>query len=150
MTEILENLQEKLATIPALKYVDEDWGQLDDYSPHPPVKWPCCLIDEQNGQFTDIGRQRGAEPENRQEGTISIVLSVANLKLTNSSHLAPEPQKQKAWLIKSILNDIHKNIHGWTPVAGQGKLMRSMSRRIRRDDGIQLHQVIYTMGVHNV
>lgn len=157
MIDILKNLQDKLAAIPVdnettkpiLNYVDEDWGQLDDYG-QPPVKWPCCLIDIQQENYTDIGQVRNASPVNRQEGTLTIVLNIANLKLTNSSGKAPQAQKDKAWLIHDIKEKVHQAIHGWAPVQGQGKIMRTSARKIKRDDGIQQHQVFYTIGVHNV
>lgn len=157
MIEIFKNLQDRLATIPAdnmpgtlLNYVDEDWGQLDDYGVNIPVKWPCCLISEQGESYSDIGPDRKAMPINRQEGTLTIVLTIANLKLTNSSHKAPLLQKQQAWLIRKIKDKIHETVHGWAPVAEHGKLMRTSGRKVDRDDGIQQYQVFYTMALHNV
>lgn len=41
MNVLLTDVQDRLISqVTDLKYVDEDWGQLDDYSPHFPVKWP--------------------------------------------------------------------------------------------------------------
>lgn len=91
--EVLKKIQDLLATIPALKYVDEDWGQLDDYSPHPPTQFPLALIDIGNLQYSDIGIDRTATPQNRQMATGTIVISIANLKLTNTSARAPLTQK---------------------------------------------------------
>ena len=44
MKNSLESIQQLLQAIEGLKYVDEDWGQLDYYSPNFPVQWPCVLI----------------------------------------------------------------------------------------------------------
>ena len=150
MSEILLNIQSKLEALPGINYVDEDWGQLDDYGPQPPVKWPCCLIDFSGAQFTDIGIERSNTPQNRQEGAGSITLTFANLRTTNSSAKAPIGQKNVAWLLSGLMEDVHKVIHGFKPALHSGSLMRSSFRRVKRDDGIQQYQVIYTLGVHNV
>jgi len=146
----LEAIQAKIMEVEAIPYVDEDWGQLDDYSPNYPVKWPCCLIDLQGASFSDTGMQRNASPENRQEATATVTLVFANQKLTNGSGRAPLSQKQATWLIHDIIEAAHKLLHGWRPVEPHGKLVRTGQRKIRRDDGVQMHQVIYTVGLHNV
>ena len=42
MKQAFLNLQEKLQELAELKYIDEDWGQLDAYSPNPPTKFPLA------------------------------------------------------------------------------------------------------------
>lgn len=150
MKDIISNIQNIIATIANIKYVDEDWGQLDDYSPNFPVQWPCCLIDITGGQFSSIGMDRSAKPQNRQEGDLAITLRVANLRLTNTSAMAPIRQKDQVRSLHPLIEEIHQAIHGIAPVENGGKLMRSAFRRIRRDDGVQEYQIMYTMGVHNV
>lgn len=150
MTEIFENLMMQISRVEGINYVDEDWGQLTDFGQNCPVKWPCVLIDEQSEVYSDIGTSRGLHPANRQEGTLSIVLTFANLKLTNGSARAPQGQQQQNWLIKRLKQSVHEAIHGWAPVQGHGKLMRQSGRKIVRDDGVQQYQVVYTIGLHNV
>lgn len=150
MKEVLENIQKQLAAIPELKYIDEDWGQLDDYSPHPPTQFPLALIDIGNLQFTDIGKDRSATPQNRQMATGTVVFSIANLKLTNSSARAPQAQKNKAWAILDIAEAVHEKLHGVKVVGSAGAMMRTSMRKIKRDDGIQEYEVTYTIGVSNV
>jgi hypothetical protein len=148
--EILLNIQNKIAAIPGINYVDEDWGQLDDYGPHAPVQWPCCLIDFSGADYTEIGIDKSATPQNRQEGTGSITLIFANLKITKSSAKAPTPQKDTAWLLSGLMEEAHKVVHGFKPGTNTGALIRRSFRRVKRDDGIQQYQVIYSLGVHNV
>ena len=152
---ILQGIQDALSTIPELRYVDEDWGQLDDYSPNPPTQFPLALIDIGNLQFSDIGKDRTATPQNRQMATGTIVISIANLKLTNSSARAPQTQKDKAWSIWDIVESVHAKLHGTvlTPppgAGGLGAMMRNNMRKVKRDDGIQEYEVTYTIGMTNV
>lgn len=149
MKETLQNIQNKIAEINELKYVDENWGQLDDYSPHPPTQWPCALIDISNLVFADIGVDRTASPQNRQTATGTVVVNLANAKLGNTSFKAPQQQKDNAWGIWELEQKIHEKLHGWKPHATSGALMRTRLQRKRRDDGIQEYEITYTIGMTN-
>lgn len=150
MKSVIESIQTKLAAVAALKYIDEDWGQLDYYSPNFPVKWPCVLIDLPNDDFSDIGMDKTAVPQNRQmaEGLVSI--TVANMKLTNTSGRAPQLQKDQAWSIWDLIEDIHEQLQGFRPDAKCGKLIRRARRRVKRDDGVQEYTIIYSYSMNNV
>lgn len=150
MKELLLNLETQLATVNTIQYIDEDWGQLDDYGPHAPVKWPCCLVDFADADYTDIGTDRTATPQNRQQATGNITFNFANLKITNSSTKAPINQKDQAYLLLGIIEDAHKKIHGFRPGENSGALIRKSFRRIKRDDGIQQYRVVYNIGLNNV
>lgn len=150
MKQVLQNIQDILSTIPELKYIDEDWGQLDDYSPNPPIQFPLALIDIGNLQFSDIGRDAMANPKNRQMATGTIVISIANLKLTNTSARAPQPHKDLAWSIWDIVQSVHEKLHGVKVEASAGAMMRTAMRKLKRDDGIQEYEVIYTIGIGNI
>lgn len=150
MKAILQSIQNHIATsVNAVRYVDENWGQLDLYGPEIPVKWPCVLIDIGSGQFSNIGRNNNVIPVNRQQGTFSVELTIAALKLTNSSFKAPPTQKWHAFEIWEIVEEIHKKIQGWSPADKSGGLIRSSLNRVRRDDGVQEIRVIYTVGVND-
>lgn len=150
MKPFLESVETRLAAVEELLYIDEDWGQLDSYSPHPPAKFPCSLIDITSLVFSNIGKDNSANPINRQiaEGTITII--IANLKLSNTSGKAPQTQKDNAWKIWEIKEKVHQLLHGWKPTADSGALMRTADKRIRRDDGIQEYQVTYSLSRANV
>lgn len=150
MKTFLEAIQSKLSTITALKYIDEDWGQMDSYSPNPPAKFPCVLIDITSLNFSNIGKNNNANPINRQLGDGTITFIIANLKLSNTSHQAPQSQKDNAWSIWTIIDDLHKVVHGWKPIQESGALMRTGLKRIRRDDGIQEYQITYSIGFGNI
>lgn len=147
---VLQSIQNLLSTIPELKYVDEDWGQLDDYSPNPPTKFPLALIDLGNLQYSNIGKDRTAMPQNRQMATGAIVISIANLRLTNTSARAPQTQKDQAWSIWDIVQNVHEKLHGIAVGGSAGAMMRTAMRKVKRDDGIQEYEVTYAIGMTNV
>ncbi len=126
---VLQNIQGILNTIAELKYIDEDWGQLDDYSPNPPTQFPLVLIDIGSLQYSDIGKDKTVTPQNRQIATGTIVLSIANLKLTNSSARAPQNQKDQAWGIWDIMESVHAKLHGTKVENTSGAMMRTAMKR---------------------
>ena len=136
MKAVLQNIQTILSKIPELKYIDEDWGQLDDYSPNPPTQFPLVLIDIGSLQYSDISKDRSLTPINRQMSTGTIVLSIANLKLTNTSARTPQSQKDVSWSIWDIIEDVHKKLHGICVEGSAGAMMRTNMRKVKRDDGI--------------
>ena len=150
MKTILQNILNKLSEVTELKYIDEDWGQLDYYSPNMPVKFPCCLIDIQSGQFTNMGQDLAKKPRQRQNGVFSLKLSLADLKLSNTSLLAPKNQKENAWKIYDIVERIHQKLHGFSPLENCSKLLRLSFNRVMRDDGVQEYAIIYEFEAYNL
>ena len=149
MKVILQNIQNKLTSeVTDLKYVDEDCGQLNMYQP--PVKWPCCLIDVTAINYTHLGIDRTKVPQTRQTGKIAVKLTLANLKLTNSSAMAPQSQKDQAWLIWDLAQKIHEKIHGFAPDLNCSRMLRHDLKRSVRDDGVQEYFITYYVEATNV
>lgn len=150
MKSIIDNTQAKLLLIPGFKYVDEDWGQLDYYSPNFPVQWPCALIDITNAAYSDVGKDRNKDPQQRQMADCYLTLSIADLKLTNSSGHAPKPQKDNARSIWQLIEAAHTALHGWNPEVFSGKLIRRGMQRVKRDDGVQEYRLTYSFSITDV
>ncbi len=150
MKEIIENTQAYLASIPGIKYVDENWGQLDLYSPAPPVQFPCVLIDVINTRFSDIGLDKQAQPQNRQMSNFILEVRVADIKTTNSSARAPLNQRNQSRHIFDLMEDIHAKLQGHSATSKCGKFIRTSQNRVQRDDGIREYVILYSGDEHNV
>lgn len=149
MKALLEKIQQKISEIAELKYIDENWGQLDYYTPNMPVQFPCSLIDVQQVQYTNLGRDMSKKPVQRQIGQVSIKISIANMRLSNSSMQAPRRQKEEVWAIWSIIEKIHQQLHGVSLLPNVSALIRSSQSRTLRDDGVQEYEVYYSCEVQN-
>lgn len=150
MTEIVTSIQNRIAEkMPQFNYVDEDWGQLDYYSANMPVQWPACLIDVTDGEYSETGMDWNQVP-NRQIAEVTITMTFANLKLTNTSFKAPLQQKQQAHHLWDIIKLTHEELRGWSPIQQAGQMVRKRHRRVIRDDGVQEYKVIYTTTVQGV
>lgn len=150
MTEILTAIQDKIKTIPGINYTDENWGQIDYYSHAMPVNWPCCLMDLNDGQYSNIGRDLEKKPVQRQKGSFSLRLTLADLKLSNTSGNAPKTQQTGAWKIYGLMEDLHKALHGFSPVPNCSRLLRRGFQKVMRDDGITEFQILYEFQLQNV
>lgn len=150
MKNLLEKLQLRLAEIPQLKYIDENWGQLDYYSPNMPVQYPCTLIDVQQVQYSNIGKDLTKRPVQRQIAQVQIKITIANMRLTNSSMQAPRRQKEEVWAIWGIIEKIHQQLHGVSLLPNVSPLIRTSQNRTLRDDGIQEYEVYYSCEVQNI
>ena len=150
MKTLLEKIQQKVSEIAELKHIDENWGQLDYYSPNMPVQYPCALIDVQQVQFTNLGKDITKKPLQRQIGTVQIKITVANMRLTNSSMQAPRRQKEEVWAIWGIIEKIHQQLHGVSLLPNVSPLIRTSQNRTLRDDGLQESEVYYSCEVQNI
>ncbi len=139
MELIITDIENKLMEgVPSLKYVDQDWGQMDFFQ-SPPVKYPCVLIDIQSGEYSDKG-------DLTQQGSITVILRVYDLKLSNSSGRAPINQKKEARKIWQLMAEINKSLHGQNFLQeGNGVPMRKSFRRIKREDGCIQTDMYYTI-----
>lgn len=147
MKQIIDQSKERLSACSLLKYIDEDYGQLDYNVPS--VKFPCVLVSISSGSFDDIGIERGATPQNRQMGELNVEFRIANLKLSPGNVKATSSQKENNLRIFDIIEEVHGLLHGWTPGGNQTKFMRKMIRNEKRDDGVQEYVVTYTTALHN-
>lgn len=150
MKNVIESIQTAIEEIALFKYVDEDWGQLDYYSPNFPVQWPCALIDVTGAQYSNLGKDRQQTPINRQQAQATATITVANMKLSNTSGRAPQLQKDNAWSIHNLIEDMHKELQGLHTADNAQALIRTSLNRVRRDDGIQEYRITYSFGMSDV
>lgn len=80
MKELLKAVFAELKTVPAIKWIDEDFGQIDNYEGKPPVQFPCALVSIDD-QFDSLGGD-----EYDVSGTVTI--RVAHNRLGDRSAMA--------------------------------------------------------------
>ena len=97
MKQLISDIKARLTEkVTYLRYIDEDWGQLDDYSPDFPVKFPCALIAVTQAQWSNQSRLV-------QTGIADISVRVADLKLANTNPNAPLNQTENAAIIFDVM-----------------------------------------------
>jgi hypothetical protein len=144
MKDLSGQIRDRLmAQVPALKYVDEDWGQLD-YFNRPPVKYPCALINVWNVNYTNTGNRR-------QAAKVAVRVSIYSLRLSNSSNGAPETQKANVAQMWQLYEDVNRAMHGVQFLTdGYGAMMRTLMTRNKRQDGSIEISVEYVLSYNDV
>lgn len=139
MKKLLTDVLARLGTMaPAfLKYIDEDWGQLDYYGAHPPVKFPAAVVDCINATYSNTG-------QGGQLADVQIIVRVADMKLTNSSGMAPPTQKDQAFAIYDVLVAVTDALHTWPGNENYSRLIRQSMRKAKRSDGMRVHEITFT------
>ena len=93
---VMERLQEQ---VPDLRYIAEDWGQLDFYNEAPPVKFPCALISVSNIKFE-------SHTVGCRWATMTILIRVADAPAVSGTMAAPETYRNRAFAIFDLMDTI--------------------------------------------
>ena len=148
MEDLILAVVNKLDVVQELNYKDENWAQLDGFGTAIPVQWPCALVQISGGQFSNFGINYREDSGNLQQGTISIEITIADMKITNTSFKAPTNQRIKGLSIYSLVEKVHKVLQGWKPLANSGAMVRTSFQSVLRDDGVQEKRIIYSIGLN--
>jgi len=135
MKEVLVAITDRLtAEIPSLKYVDENWGQIDEYRQQSPGKFPMALVDVDEPDWSDLGNRV-------QTGDLQISVRIAALRLSNSSKGAPATQKAAAFAIFDLLDAVHRTLHGWAPTDTCSRMVRTATTKVSMSAGVKIWDV---------
>ncbi len=135
--DVLTAAQKTLLNIPGLKYVAEDWGQLDYYTNRPPVEFPCALIDVQGADYADLSRQY-------QQADATFTIRIADYRPVNVSALSQESDEESFYIF-DLLAEIYKALQG---LCGPtfSRISRTRLRKAERDDGIREMVMTFRFG----
>jgi len=130
--DLMEMLEESL---PQVKYIDKDWGQLD--FEQPPVGWPCILLDIEEVD------PRQLNDGNEQDAAI-VVLTVANKRTNSSSSHAPTTAKDKSMATLDLTDDVHEEVRGYRAENAEYNALQPVSFYKRNDvPGVECYAMRY-------
>jgi hypothetical protein len=126
-SEIITKLK---TTIPALRYLNWDIGQLDGYYLKPPVSYPCALI-----SFPQIA----TEPIGNNALMADVVMNIklCTEKLSQTSNLVPATVMAKGNEIWVLQKAITKALHG-TDGISYNTIQQIAIQHEQREDGLQV------------
>ncbi|MCM1170102.1 MAG: hypothetical protein NC324_09230 [Bacteroides sp.] len=125
LKDIVSEVMEALSGIKALRYVAEDWGQLN-YE-QPPVQWPCALIDVQGITCTNLGN-------GGLMGDCTFSVQLVNRPVQRTSAGAPKAQQAQNLLLFELIDGVLDVLH-----AREGECHSPfVLRETRKDNAIDL------------
>ena len=134
MKQIFLSIQDRLSTmVPALRYIDKNWNQLN--MPQPPVQWPCCLIDLDNIDYSQT-----SSSDRLADATIS--LTIATQHTVRSS--AKAPSKSDAYDILDVLESVMEALEGWRVPDTTQALTRTRLQKAYSDQSYDVYTLTFT------
>jgi len=141
MQTLLDDVRDRIESLEVFRYIDEDWGQLDEFALNPPVKWPVALVDLVSATPSNVGS--GGQINN-----VVLRVRVADQRLGNSSQQAPADQRTAAGSALRAAQLVFGALHGWHKVdSAYSTLQRIRLQRMPRGDSMREYAVDFSCQV---
>lgn len=129
--QLFLDLSDRIKTqVPAIKWVDQDLGQLEDYEVRPAVDFPCVLIDFAATSYTQL-------TEDSQIGDVTVLLRLGFAPFSQANAAAPTSVREKALEYFEIEQLLFQAVQGFQ-TEYSGSMMRMSTDTEQRDDKIRV------------
>lgn len=137
MKALLTAVFARIKTVPAIKWIDEDYGQIDEYETRPPVEFPCALVSI-NQASDDLG-------SDAYDITSTIVVRIAHNRLGDRSGMAGNDAIALSLAKIDDVEAVRTALDGYE-VAGNvsGRFYLKAINTERRTDGISVKALTFT------
>lgn len=103
------DLSERIKTaVPEIRWIDQDFGQLERFEYKPEVAFPCALIDFIQANYSNLSQLA-------QVGEINVNIRLGFSPFSQSYHSAPTNVKEKALEYYDIEQKVFQALQGWSP-----------------------------------
>lgn len=110
-----------------IRYVAEDWGQLDCGTDSLSVQFPCVLLDIEEAGFSDLARR------------VQRVDALLTVRIAAASDLpAAAPKSEQPFALLGLTQRLYTLLQGFSGTTFSG-LTRIKLRRERRKDSIKVY-----------
>ena len=131
--------------VPELRWIDQDFGQLEIDGQRPAVAFPCALIDFPGSQFSQL--QQNVELADN----CAINVRVGHDPYSNSNQLTPIDSREKALKYYELENKVYVALKGWNPTfeyeAETYDLCQPLNRIAdateKRDDSLRVRSLMF-------
>lgn len=126
-------------TVPDIKYIDQDLGQMENYGDRPALSFPAVLIDLDEFEFSEVG----SNPVQMADGFVVIRLAVP--QWSSTAGFTPAGVREKALKYYEIEQKLIEKLHNWAPT-GFNRLLRRKVRSEKRDDLYRVRIIAFQIG----
>lgn len=124
-------------TVPELKWIDQDFGQLERFEYRPEVSFPCALVDFIAANYSNLA-------ELAQLGEVTINIRMGFAPFSQAHQAAPMSVKEKALEYYTIEQKIFEALQGWRNNFTQPFIRISAVTEQRDNDPIGLRVRVIT------
>jgi hypothetical protein len=140
LANVFLKVQERLATLTELKFIDQDMGQLEfDDKERSPVAFPCSLFDIVDIRYTDNSRSQ-------QQGEAVLEVRLAVAAYTAATHYYKDEHKANAIRYFNIEHRVNKALHGWSDDRYFNPLSRISAQTEKRQDNVRVRILRFAFG----
>lgn len=131
-------IQEKIKTeIPEIKWVDQDFGQLEIYEERPAVQFPCLLVDFIDTDFDQQG-------DKVQWAKQMIQFKLGFNPYTSASSATPAKQQQQALAFYEIEKLLYQVFQQWDGNEICQPMIRTKTITQQREDTYRVRIILFT------
>ena len=123
LNAVMQRLKEQVSE---LRYISEDWGQLDYYETMPPVKFPCALVSIDRVNYSVVAKDR-------RKAVVSVVVRIADAPSVTGNVAAPESYRNRAFAIFDLLEEVDEALNGLSGDTFNQFSLESIYRDNRQD-----------------
>lgn len=129
LQDIYLGVMDLLSQVPELKWIDQDYGQLDDPDVRPAVAFPCALIGTDLVRCQDIGMKK-------QKCPVQVNIKIGFNYAGESSAVTPLAVRDKALEYYRVLKSVYLKLQGarigeLTPLKRASQVEASRPDRIK-------------------
>lgn len=137
MKELFLLLRTQLMTLPSIRWVDLNKGQLNNYEERPAIDFPAVLIELSYPRTTKLtGKQQQCDVEIR----ASIVFDF----MDDTSSITPDETLEQSLEVYDIVQEVHDKLQGLIDIKTiRASLERMSQRDTPRADKLKVFQVTY-------
>jgi hypothetical protein len=120
------------ATVAAIRYINQDWGQLN--FEQPPISYKALLIDFPETIFTQM--------QAYQDGKATVRLTLIYRSFTDTSNLAPGALEETALAFYELEQQVYEALQAWDADGLLvNDLIRTNATTEKRDDGLRVRVI---------
>ncbi|NJN27165.1 MAG: hypothetical protein HC819_14895 [Cyclobacteriaceae bacterium] len=139
MKELFLAVTAKLKTITALRWIDEDYGQADNYQLRPAIEFPAALVTVNYDSTEDTGEAIDMEQHVRASVQVRLVFETTG----ETNTYAPDTVRQQALARFDIVDQVHEYLQSFDNLGKMAGLTRTSMQSEPRRDGYKVVAIRY-------
>lgn len=128
---------------PVIRWIDQDFGQLETYKDRPPVSFPCVLIDFPNTRYSEVS-------QTVQEVTLNISIRLGFAPFSSANSVAPDISKEAALQYYEVENALVGCLYGFTADGNIQPMIRVSAATERREDAYRIREIMFSSYTEDV
>jgi hypothetical protein len=140
MKEIFLAVTAQLKTITSLVWIDDDWGQADNYELRPEVDFPAALVSISYPNTDDLHEEGGGTQLVKAQVTIRLVFDGL---MGETSVAAPDEVRAAALARYDVAEAVHAAMQGFDNAGSMNAMSRASQISESRRDTYKVIRMVY-------